>query len=304
MGTKTAERAAPAIGLPVIDRDFIDQTFERVTGAELIPGNDVRLLVDATENYPAWLDAIGSATHRIFFESYIIHGDDQGDLFADALIAKANEGVEVKVIYDWMGGFGKTPGSFWRRLRSNGIEVRCYNPPNFFDPLGIFSRDHRKTIIVDGRTAFITGLCVGRDWVGDPEKGVPPWRDTGVQLTGPAVAEVEAAFAEVWAAMGPPLDAKALSHREDLRDAGPISLRVVRAQRTRRRPHLPIGPAPRRRRPRDDVDIGCLLRRRSLIPGIAERRRPGRRRRANPRSPVNRYRSDPRYDPVDLSPAA
>jgi cardiolipin synthase A/B len=229
MDTKFAERPTVEIDLPVIDREFIDRTFERVTGAELITGNDLELLVDAEENYPAWLNAIASAEHRIFFESYIIHGDDQGRLFADALIAKAEEGVEVKVIYDWLGGFGKTPRSFWRRLRSHGIEVRCYNPPNLLDPLGIFSRDHRKTIIVDGRIAFVTGLCVGRDWVGDESKGIPPWRDTGVGLTGPAVAEVEAAFAEVWATMGEPLEKRLLEPIVEPRPTGTTSLRVVQS---------------------------------------------------------------------------
>src|SRR5687767_13784099 len=127
MVTKVAKPQAPKIDLPVIDRDFIDESFERVTGAELIPGNDVELLVDAAENYPAWLAAIESAEKHIFFETYIIHGDEQGYLFAEALVKKAKEGVEVKLIYDWLGGFGKTPRRFWRHLRQNGVEVRCYN---------------------------------------------------------------------------------------------------------------------------------------------------------------------------------
>ena len=89
MVTQVVEQHAPNIDLPVIDRDFVDESLERVTGAELIPGNDVRLLVDAAENYPAWLTAIESAEKRICFESYIIHGDQQGELFADAMIRRA-----------------------------------------------------------------------------------------------------------------------------------------------------------------------------------------------------------------------
>jgi len=229
MVTRTLTARRPDINLPVVDDDFIDESFERVTGAELVFGNDVRLLIDATENYPAWLEAIEKAEKRIFFESYIIHEDEQGEIFAEALIRKARQGVEVKLIYDWLGGLGNTSRRYWRRLMQSGIDVRCYNPPRFLDPLGFFTRDHRKTIIIDGRIAFVGGLCVGQDWVGWPEKQVPPWRDTGVQITGPAVADVEAAFAEIWATMGPPLDKKTLSRRSEIGEAGQIPLRVVQS---------------------------------------------------------------------------
>lgn len=229
MATKIVNRKAAAIDLSVIDPDFIEQSFTRVTGAPLITGNEVRLLIDADENYPAWMAAIENAEKRIYFESYIIHDDDQGHLFANALIKKAKEGVDVKLIYDWMGGVGKTSWMFWRKLRRGGVDVRCYNPPKFSDPLGVFSRDHRKSIIVDGSVAFVSGLCVGRDWVGNPAKNIPPWRDTGVELRGPAVADVEAAFGEVWATMGLPLEKSAIARREDIAEAGPHALRVVQS---------------------------------------------------------------------------
>ena len=211
----------------LITREFVEESFDRVTGSELISGNNVRLLKDAAENYPAWLAAIEAAEDRIYFESYIIHEDKQGKLFADALIEKAKEGVDVKLIYDWMGGFGKTSRRYWRQLTDGGIEVRCYNPPKLTDPLGIFSRDHRKCLIVDGKIAFVTGLCVGQDWVGHPEKGIPAWRDTGVEIKGAAVAGVEFAFSDIWKTMGAPLDAQKLSKRADLSDEGKTAVRVV-----------------------------------------------------------------------------
>lgn len=210
-----------------LTHEFIEESFDRVTGSQLVPGNDVRLLKDAAENYPAWLAAIESAEKRIFFESYIIHEDAQGWLFAEALIKKAKEGVDVKLIYDWMGGFGKTSRRYWRHLMKNGIEVRCYNPPKLTDPLGIFSRDHRKCLIVDGKIAFVTGLCVGQDWVGHPEKGVPAWRDTGVEIRGAAVADVEFAFSDIWATMGEPLNKNKLSKYADFSEEGKIAVRVV-----------------------------------------------------------------------------
>ena len=206
---------------------LIEESLDRITGSHLIGGCGVQLLKNAAENYPAWLEAIAGARERIFFESYIIHDDAQGAKFADALTERARNGVEVKLIYDWMGGFGKTSGKFWRDLRGGGVDARCYNPPKLSDPLAILSRDHRKSLTVDGSVAFVSGLCVGQDWVGRPQKGIPAWRDTGVRLTGAAVANVEQAFADIWAEIGAPLDVSKLSRRADFQTAGNTALRVV-----------------------------------------------------------------------------
>lgn len=206
-------------------RSLADHAFSRAAGAALIPGNCVRLLKDAVENYGRWLEAIAGAKRHIHFECYIIHEDKTGNMFADALIAKAREGVRVRVIYDWVGGLGKASRRFWNRLRAAGIEVRCYNPPRLDSPFGWLSRDHRKMLSVDGETGFITGLCVGRMWVGEPEKNVQPWRDTGVEIRGPAVAEIERAFSQVWMLMGEPIpDNEAVA--TDIR-AGDVAVRIV-----------------------------------------------------------------------------
>ncbi len=211
-------------------REMANQAFSRTAGAPLIDGNYIRLLKDARENYPAWLDAIAGAKRNIHFESYIIHEDREGDRFADALVAKAREGVHVRVLYDWLGGFGKTSRSFWNHLRAGGVEVRCYNPPHWAAPLGWLNRDHRKTLTVDGQIGFVTGLCVGRDWVGVPEKKMDPWRDTGVEVRGPSVADVEQAFARTWATLGEPIHQRELVTRDALAQAGEIALRVVASE--------------------------------------------------------------------------
>ncbi|HEU4508421.1 MAG TPA: phospholipase D-like domain-containing protein [Pyrinomonadaceae bacterium] len=211
-------------------RTLANQAFSRAAGAPLIAGNDVRLLKDAKENYPAWLDAIAAAERYIHFESYIIHEDDQGWLFAEALIRKAREGVKVRLIYDWLGGLGKASRSFWKTLRAGGVDVRCYNPPRFDSPLGWVSRDHRKTLTVDGRIGFVTGLCVGRMWVGDPKKKLEPWRDTGIEVRGPSVAHIEQAFAHVWDLIGDELPADEISRVNAIEEAGDVSLRVVASE--------------------------------------------------------------------------
>jgi cardiolipin synthase len=221
-GSGPAERSAyPAL------REVADQAFSRAAGAPLVPGNAVRLLRDARENYPVWLEAIAAARQHVHLESYFIQDDATGATFADALAAAARRGVRVRVVYDWMGALGRTRSAFWARLRSAGVEVRCYNPPRVTAPFGWVSRDHRKTVAVDGRVAFVTGLCVGREWVGDPARGIAPWRDTGVQLRGPAVGEVERAFAAVWATLGEPVPAAELPSPEHLVAAGDVSVRIV-----------------------------------------------------------------------------
>jgi cardiolipin synthase len=207
-------------------RQLANQAFSRASGAPLREGNAVRLLKDAAENYPAWLEAIGAARERISLEMYIVHGDAQGARFAEALARKAREGVSVRVLYDWLGGFGKTWPLFWRSLRAAGAEIRVYNRPRLDQPLGWLYRDHRKLIAVDAAVGFVTGLCIGKAWVGDPARGVEPWRDTGLEIRGPAVADLVDAFADSWAAAGEPLpDADRTSAAPS--PVGDVALRVV-----------------------------------------------------------------------------
>jgi cardiolipin synthase A/B len=208
-------------------RTLADQAFSRAAGALLVGGNRVRLLKDATENYPAWLDAIQAAERSIHFETYIIHEDHVGWQFAAALAAKARQGVRVRLMYDWLGALGKTSGRFWQSLRQAGVEVRCVNPPQLDSPFGWLSRDHRKMLTVDGHLGFVTGLCVGRVWTGEPGRGIEPWRDTGVEIYGPAVADIEQAFAHMWATTGEPIQDHEIPSRAAIPSAGEVMLRVI-----------------------------------------------------------------------------
>lgn len=208
-------------------RQLANQAFSRAAGAPLVGGNSVRLLLDAEENYPAWLEAIAAAQRCIHFECYIIHEDEVGWTFADALIGKAREGVRVRVVYDWLGGVGKTSRSFWNHLRAGGVDVRCYNPPRLDSPFGWLSRDHRKTITIDGEIGFVTGLCLGRMWIGMPEKKIDAWRDTGIEVRGPSVASIDQAFARVWDLTGDPLPSDEIAKADSLPEAGSVNLRIV-----------------------------------------------------------------------------
>lgn len=226
MGTDTSFPDARRDPLSQV-RALARQAFSRAAGSPLVEGNSIRLLKDAQENYPAWLDAIRAARCHVHFENYIIQEDAAGQMFADALVAMAQQGVRVRVIYDWLGCLGKTSRSFWRRLREGGVQVRCFNPLRWDSPLGWFSRDHRKTLSVDGDVAFVTGLCVGRMWLGVPEKQIEPWRDTGLRVCGPSVSDIEQAFAAIWALLGEPIPKPAPDHEAAPRMAGGAALRIV-----------------------------------------------------------------------------
>ena len=203
-----------------------ERAFARATGAEPITGNAVRLLLDAQQNYPAWLQAIRDARHSILFESYIFDDDDIGREFAVALAMKAREGVAVRVVCDWLGT--RRLGALRKRLPEAGAELRVFNPPRLDSPLGWLARNHRKTIAIDGHVGFVSGLCVSSKWEGNPAKGMEPWRDTGIELRGPAVAELTHAFAEVWRACGgESLQLDRLVTHGGIADEGDVRVRVI-----------------------------------------------------------------------------
>ena len=182
---------------PEPPRDALQRAFGRAAGSAVSSGNQVDLLIDGAATYAAMLAQIESAQHRVHLENYIIRDDRIGGVFADRLIERARSGVRVRLMYDWIGSFA-TPARFWRRLRDAGVEVRAFGPLRMADPLMVFARDHRKTLIVDGEFAVAGGLCIGDEWVGDPIRSRQPWRDTAVAIHGPAARQVDDAFCRAW----------------------------------------------------------------------------------------------------------
>jgi cardiolipin synthase len=185
------------------------------------------LLKDASENYPAWIAAIESAEKWIHFETYIIHEDEAGRYFADLLSAKAREGVKVRLIYDWVGSLRNASGKFWRKLAAAGVDVRSFNRPNLSSPFGWANRDHRKLLSVDGRIAYISGLCIGQQWVGYPDRGLEPWRDSGVEIEGPAMEDIERAFASTWEVAGKALPVHEHRIATPKSGTGDMAVRIV-----------------------------------------------------------------------------
>ena len=193
------------------DLDILDKHLaleQDIAGSPLVVGNRVTLLQDGPATYAAMFAAIEAARDHVNVESYIIEAGEVGDKFADLLLARQAAGVQVNLIYDSAGAFG-TPKAYFERLKAGGIQVLEFNPLNPVEARKAWlpnHRDHRKLLIVDGRTAFLGGINIssvysagsfsrGRDVPVDPKSG---WRDTDVQVDGPVVAEFQKLFLRTW----------------------------------------------------------------------------------------------------------
>ncbi len=204
----------------------------RATGAARVDGNALRLQFDGPYTFDAWIEAIDQAEKYIHFENYILRDDRVGRVFRDALVRKAKEGVQVRVLYDWMGSWA-TRKRYWKPFGEAGAEVRAFNPPSIRDPFGVLQRDHRKVVCVDGLVAFVGGFCVGEEWAGDGMN--PPWRDTGVEIRGPAAAVCSRAFERIWGQIGEPVDEAARVDPSDVPLAGDTPVWIIEGEPWRSR---------------------------------------------------------------------
>jgi len=168
--------------------------------------------------------AIDEARRFVHFENYIIRDDATGRRFAERLGAAARRGVAVRVLYDGFGCRG-TPRAFWQRLRQAGVETRAFNPVNPFRPIRSLRRDHRKYVGVDGARALAGGLCIGDEWAGDPGRRRLPWRDTAVDVCGPAAAAIDATFHRLWRLAGGVIPDE--EQRGEAESCGSASVRAV-----------------------------------------------------------------------------
>ncbi|MGY8799227.1 MAG: phospholipase D-like domain-containing protein [Longimicrobiales bacterium] len=177
---------------------------ERATGSPTIAGNVLGLQFEGSSTFEAWIDAIDSAQRFVYFENYLVRDDRVGRAFRDALVKKAREGVPVCLVYDWLGCWA-TPRSYWKPLIRAGAQVRAFNRPSLGlgNPFGAVQRDHRKLVVIDGDVCFVGGFCLGDEWAGT--KTEAPWRDTGIEIRGPAALSAARAFEAMWNQEGDPL---------------------------------------------------------------------------------------------------
>jgi cardiolipin synthase len=181
---------------------------QAIAGSPLILGNKIGLLQDGAGTYPAMLAAIRNARDHVNLETYIIEDDEIGRQFADALLERQRQGIQVNIIYDSIGGLS-TPKAFFDRLKEGGIEVLEFNPVNPLMtkvPWSPNNRDHRKLLVVDGRTAFIGGINISSVYssgsavrrAGNAAGSKVAWRDTHIQIEGPVVGELQKLFMDTW----------------------------------------------------------------------------------------------------------
>ena len=218
--------SADRAGLAPRPGERLDRALARTSDAPLREGNRLELLKNGPHTYDDWLAAIARARRWVHLDNYIFQNDTTGKRFAEALSAKAAEGVRVRVLHDWFGCMD-VPRSFWQELQKAGVEVRAVNPPTLGAPLGVIRRDHRKLLAVDGEYASTGGVCISDGWlVRSPETGLA-YRDTAVSVLGPAVADVDRAFAAVWDETGESLPEVERPRSENIAPAGEQSVRVV-----------------------------------------------------------------------------
>jgi cardiolipin synthase len=207
---------------------------ESVTESPLTKGNKVTLLANGQVAYAAMFKAIQNAKDHINLETFIIEDDEVGRKFADLLLQKQAEGVQVNLIYDSVGSYS-TPTAFFQRLRDRGVQVVEFNPLNPFKTHGhwlLVNPDHRKILIIDGKVAISGGINISSVYSsrlsgGRVIEGAPlPWRDTDVQIEGPAVAEFQKLFIETWEKQkGPKLSER--TYFPDLKEEDNALVRVV-----------------------------------------------------------------------------
>lgn len=166
----------------------------------LLPGNDVKILINGTDFFPSIIDTLGSARESIYMDFYRISDDKTGNLIGEIISEKARRGVEVCVIYDDIGSFAS--GEFFKWLNSSGVRTSVFNPVSLFrSKLGINRRDHRKMIIVDGAVGYLGGLNIAEVY-GHPEKDWAGWRDTAVKIEGPVIKQMVSIFLRSWKKLG------------------------------------------------------------------------------------------------------
>jgi cardiolipin synthase A/B len=185
-------------GLPTVELGVrLVHSLTRLGGMPFLPGNSVRTLVNGAATFEAIFEAIESARRYVIVQFFIVRDDALGEMLKDALIAKAQQGVRVYFLYDSIGSFD-LPQRYVAALRAAGVEMHPFaTHRRFVNRLQLNFRNHRKIVSVDGERAFVGGHNVGVEYLGG-KPPLSPWRDTHIEVRGPAVASIQFVFTEDW----------------------------------------------------------------------------------------------------------
>jgi cardiolipin synthase len=204
-----------------------DSAFGRAMGLALGPsimgGNQVGVLIDGDEIFPAMLQAIRSAQKTITIETYIYWAGEIGEKFAATLSERARAGVKVHLLVDWAGS-SKMDKNSVAMMEQAGVSFQKFRPLRWYNLARVNKRTHRKLLVVDGRIGFTGGVGIAEMWTGHAQDSTH-WRDSHFRVVGPVVAEMQAAFMDNWIeATGEVL------HGDDyfppLESAGPMSAQL------------------------------------------------------------------------------
>jgi cardiolipin synthase len=178
----------------------VRRTLEALTGIAFTEGNSLTVLRNGDRIFPAMLAAIDGAEHSVDLMTYVYWKGDIATKFADALSAAARRGVRVRLLIDAVGGLQIERGLV-NRMDDAGVHVEWFRKPWLNSPLKQNHRCHRKVLVVDEKVAFTGGVGIAEEWCGDA-RDASEWRDTHVEVRGPAVDGLRAAFAQNWAESG------------------------------------------------------------------------------------------------------
>ncbi|MFD8790151.1 phospholipase D-like domain-containing protein [Streptomyces vinaceus] len=200
---QTIERTAPdgqdglAAELCAARSQRLRRRLERLIGIAATEGNTLVPLRNGDEIFAAMLGAIRQAEHTVDMMTFVYWRGDIAHKFAAALAERARDGVRVRLMLD---GFGSRliEKDDLALMDEAGVDVAWFRKPLYLSPLKQNHRCHRKVLVVDERTAFTGGVGIAEEWCGNA-RNENEWRDTHVQVTGPAVDGLAAAFAQNWA---------------------------------------------------------------------------------------------------------
>ena len=173
---------------------------EGLLGIPATEGNQITVLRNGDEIFPAMLGSIGAATRTVDFLTFVYWRGDIARDFAHVLAERATAGVRVRVLLDAVGG-RQIDRSLVHQMQKCGVNVQWYRKPWLISPFKQNHRTHRKLLLCDETVAFTGGVGIAQEWCGNA-RDASQWRDTHFRVQGPAVDGLTAAFAQNWAESG------------------------------------------------------------------------------------------------------
>lgn len=179
-----------------IDEPQFRRSMSMLLGPPMEEGNQVEVLLNGDQIFPAMLEAIAGARRTITFETFIYWSGDIGRRFAEALSERARAGVKVHLLLDWVGS-ARMEDRQLDEMREAGVQVQRYHQPHWSHLPRLNNRTHRKLLVVDGAVGFTGGVGIADQWLGHAQDA-EHWRDTHFRVEGPVVAQMQAVFMDNW----------------------------------------------------------------------------------------------------------